>query len=492
MSESFVLAYDLGTSGVKGAIVSTDGELIASCTAAYPLYTPRTGWAEQNPEDYWAGVCNVTRRVLAQSGVKACSVAGISFGTMWKGIVPIDSAGRVLHNSIIWLDARANTQAERLNERFGKDMFVAADYWPKLLWLREEKPDIVDQAAMILETNSYLKWKATGVAAVDISNSFTKSFDPKLDQLYEEILSFIDIPREKFPSVVRSDELVGYLTAQAADELELIPGIPVFGGCNDIQAVTVGAGTARIGGVHIYFGSSGWIGYTIPHVSQRRGSPFDTKRDISLLSMQAIGLSFNWIVNNFYSAEVAAMGDEAYTFVNKEVEKICPGSDGVFATPWFYGERAPLFGPDAKGNFLNLGPKHDRRYLARAIMEGVCYHLKMQAKRMEQDWPDYFSVVGGGSCSDVWMQILADVLDTPVRVPPNTRHAGAIGTAYSALIGLGVCSDYNDATTKVRIAREFHPRPEAVAVYEKNFAVFEQLYAMLKPMFSGMNSVEKQ
>jgi xylulokinase len=310
--------------------------------------------------------------------------------------------------------------------------------------------------------------------------------------LFEEILEFADIPQEKFPKFVSAEELVGHVTEKAAGELGLVPGIPVFGGNSDIQAITVGAGCSDIGGVHMYFGSSGWVGYTIPHTGDELYiSPFDSKRDTFIFGMQAIGLSFNWVVKKFYGAEMEELGGKVFDFVNRDIQDIPAGSDGVFATPWFYGERPPLLGVEARGNFLNLGPTHDRRHMAHAMMEGVCYQLKMGAQYNVQkrnfSWPKAVNVIGGGSNSDIWMQMLADIMNTPVRVPRATRHAGAVGTAYSALIGLGVCSDYAEAAKRVQIERSFEPIPENVALYEKNYAVFKNLYKSLEPMFLAMN-----
>ena len=492
MDQRYVLAYDLGTSGVKGALVNMQGEVIDTATADYLVYTPNPNWAEQDPEQYWQGVCGVTHQVLENTGVAPDTVAGMAFGTQWKGIIPIDKDGNVLHKSIIWLDARAVDQAKRLNEKFGEGLFAASDYWPKLMWLRENRPECVENAEIILEANSYLKWKATGVGAIDISNCFVRSFDPKMEKLYEEILEFADIPQEKFPKFVSAEELVGHVTEKAAQELGLVPGIPVFGGNSDIQAITVGAGCSDIGGVHMYFGSSGWVGYTIPHTGDELYiSPFDSKRDTFIFGMQAIGLSFNWVVKKFYGAEMEELGGKVFDFVNRDIQDIPAGSDGVFATPWFYGERPPLLGVEARGNFLNLGPTHDRRHMAHAMMEGVCYQLKMGAQYNVQkrnfSWPKAVNVIGGGSNSDIWMQMLADIMNTPVRVPRATRHAGAVGTAYSALIGLGVCSDYAEAAKRVQIERSFEPIPENVALYEKNYAVFKNLYKSLEPMFLAMN-----
>jgi len=492
MSERFVLAYDLGTSGVKGVLLTMTGEVVAACTADYPLHIPREGWAEQVPEDYWNGVCQVTKDVLKKAQILPDVVAGLAFGTMWKGIIPVDKDGNVLHNSIIWLDARAGEQAKRLNEKFPKAFFGAADYWPKLTWLRENRPEVIEQADMILETNSYLKWKATGVAAMDISNSYVRSFDPELEKFYEDFLAFIDIPQEKFPRLVPAHELVGHVTEQAAGEMGLVPGIPVFAGNNDIQAVSVGSGCSAIGGVHVYFGSSGWVGYTVPHTPSRYPSAYSEDRDVVLAGMRAIGLSFNWVVKKLFATEYEAMGDKVFAWIDEQVSDIAPGSEGLIGLPWFHGDHPPYPGTEARGCFINLNPAHDRRHMARAIMEGVCYHLKMRASGNKYDWPEFFSAIGGGSCSDVWMQMLADVMNTPVRVPADTRHAGAIGTAYSVLIGLGECSDYSEAAQRIRFERTFNPRPEAVAAYEKSYAAFRQLAETLKPIFAMLNSKETE
>ena len=489
MDQRYVLSYDFGTGSVKGALVTMKGEVAAVCTTPYPLLTPQPGWAEQSPTDYWNAVCTVTRGVLKNAGVRPECVAGMAFGTMWKGIIPIDAEGNVLHNSIIWLDARAEDQARRLNEWAGAVKFSADSYWAKLMWLRENRPEVVEKAVVILETNAFLKWKATGVAAVDISNSFVSSFDPELEEFYRGALRFMDIPQEKFPRVVASTELVGRVTPGAAEELGLVPGIPVFGGNSDIHAITAGSGCAGIGGVHAYFGSSGWVGYTIPHIPAHKISPFDQNRDTMLVTMRAVGLSLNWVADRLYGAERAEMGDEVFSLINREVEQIPAGSDGVLCTPWFFGESAPLLDLDARGGFLNLSPHHDRRHMTRALMEGVCYTLKMRVKNLKDyPWPEAINAVGGGSLSNVWMQSLADVMNVPVRVPEATRHAGAVGTAYSALIGLGECADYEEASRRIRYERIFYPNPDAVALYEDGYRVFEQLYTMLKPMFAHFNS----
>ena len=488
--KKYVLAYDLGTSGVKGALVTPEGEVAYTATASYPLYTADGGIAEQDPADYWQGVCSVTKAVLEKGNVAPEEVMGMALDTMWKGIIPVDDAGNVLHRSIIWLDSRSVEEARLLNEKFGEGTFTSADYWPKLFWLRRNRPDVFEKATAVFEVNSYIKWSATGVASVDEGNSFVRSSDPKLDAFYAEMMDFMDIPRDKFPQVAPSCGLVGYVTEKASAELGLPEGVPVFGGTSDINAIAMGSGAAAIGGVHIYFGSSGWIGYTLAHeFKELYFSPFDNKRDVHIMGSQAIGLSYNWAIDRFYGEEKKALGDGIYALLDQQLADIPAGSEGVFATPWFYGERPPLFGRDARGNFLGLGAIHDRRHMTRAVMEGVCYQLRMGAeynlKEKGRHLPEKVRAIGGGSCSGIWMQILADVLDVTIEVPAETRHAGTLGTAYCALVGLGLCNDIEDAASRVNIAKVYTPNPEAVAVYEKGYHVFEKIYKTLAPLFEN-------
>ena len=488
--KKYVLAYDLGTSGVKGALITPEGEVAYTATASYPLYTSDGGIAEQAPEDYWQGVCDVTKAVLKVGNVAPEAVMGMALDTMWKGIIPVDEAGNVLHRSIIWLDSRSVDEANLLNERFGEGTFTAADYWPKLFWLRRNRPDVFENAVTVFEVNSFIKWKATGVASVDEGNSFVRSTDPKLDDFYAEIMDFMDIPREKFPQVAPSCGLVGHVTEKASAELGLPAGVPVFGGTSDINAIAMGAGTAATGGVHIYFGSSGWIGYTLPHKFETLYfSPFDDKKDVTIMSSQAIGLSYNWALDRFYADEKQALGDGIFPFVDSQLKDIPARSEGVFATPWFFGERPPLFGRDARGNFLGLGATHDRRHMTRAVMEGVCYQLRMgaeySANTMGRHLPAKVRAIGGGSRSALWMQMLADVLNVTIEVPAETRHAGAVGTAYCALVGLGLCDNIEDAARRVKIASTYTPDPEAVTAYNKGYRVFEKIYKTLEPLFEN-------
>ena len=488
--KEYVLAYDLGTSSVKAALVDMKGRAADITSVEYPLYIPRPGWAEQDPESYWNAVCEATHRILANTGVASDTVRGLSFGTQWKGIIPVSSDGKVLRRAIIWLDNRADDQSQRMNLHYGRQLFGGQAYWAKLMWVAENEPEVVENAEKILEVNGFLKWKATGDYTVDLGNCYTGSFDPGLDVKYKDILDLIRIPHEKFPRLIQSTDPAGLLTEEAAGEMGLPKGLPVFGGNTDIQAIATGAGRAGLGGVHAYFGSSGWVGFTVPHDSKDMFRAHLTQdRDLLLYEMPAIGLSFDWAVKTLYEKEYEKLGTGVYDLIDRELADVPPGSAGALAAPWFYGDVPPLFGTKVKGTFMNLQPHYKRAHLTSAIMEGVCYQLRMgteyTGKKNRLPWPDSINVIGGGTSNGRWMQMLADIMRIPVCIPESRKHAGAVGTAYSALIGLGVCGDYADAARLVRISQSYEPIVEHLEVYEKQFSLFEMIYQQLEPIFES-------
>lgn len=341
--KNYVLAYDLGTSGVKASIVDFEGNLCGTEIATYPLYTPKESWAEQDPEDYWKAVCLSSGKVLEKTGIPAEFIKGIGFCTQWKGIIPLDKNDQPLHKSILWLDGRAGKQAQnmnkilkfnyykekyfgfkpssRLNAAMGKDILCGADYWPKLAWVKEELPEVYDRTETILECNSYVKWRATGVKAVDMTNHFTKSFRKSSQSLYNMLLKLGKVNPELFPDIVMPTDKVGEITEEAAEQMGLCAGTPVFGGCGDIPAISIGGASSELGDTHIYFGSSGWLASMVgANEGFLSTSPFDKENDLLMFGLQAIGLSFDWTVRQLYHKEQEEMGSGIFPFLQEELK----------------------------------------------------------------------------------------------------------------------------------------------------------------------------
>lgn len=494
MSKGYVISYDLGTSCVKVALVSGSGDLITYAEQGYPLMTLHQGWAEQDPNAYWSAMASCTRRVLQEAGRNPTDAVGIAIGTQWKGIIPVDATGSVLHNNILWLDARAEVEAMDLNRMLKTNMFTAQSYWARLMWFRKHYPTLYEKTVSIFEVNSFIRWKLTGYSATDISNDFIHSYDPEVNLLYSEIIKAADLDINKFPAIVQSTDPVGFVTERAAHEVGLVPGIPVFAGCADIPAVAIGAGCTERHAVHAYFGTSGWIGAVVDHditAVTMPSSAFTPNLDILLFGMHSVGLTLNWAIRQFYLAEQTKLGAQVFDLLDQELADISPGSDGLLATPWLSGELPPL-SDTARVAFVGAGMKHDRRHFVNAVMESVCYSMRDRMLHCEKRLGrslDVLTVTGGGASSARWMQILADVVQVPVQVPYFNKHTGAIGSAYCALIGLGLCPGMEETRKRVKIAKCYQPRSEHFKVHERMYDIFSGLYGALEPVFDQLSKI---
>ncbi len=492
MGKDIVAAYDMGTGGVKVALIDKDFKLYGIATADYPLYTPEPDWAEQDPQDYWNAVCAVTCEVMEKSGITADDIVGMAFSTQWKGIIPVGKNGEVLHRNIAWLDGRAGKQAERLTRELGTP-YCDKDYFAKLLWFKENHPDLYEKADCIHEVNSYLKFKITGERSSDLSNNFLRSYNAEQTDRAEKFMACAEIDINKFPPLVDSRDSVGRVTETAAAELGLNPGTLVFGGSGDIPAIAVGSGCTGSGKCHIYLGSSGWIGVSLPDDTAAYTdlrSAFTREQSLYLYAIQSACMSFNWAVEQLYRAEMKEMGEAFYPYINSELDRVPAGSLGLLATPWLHGELPPL-SEHAKMAFLNISGVHERSHMVNAVMESLCYTLKHKMEALKRNVgvkPERIRAAGGGASFAHWMQILADVLEIPVDVPYNPRHAGAFGIASTAFVGLGMHDSYEEAAKRVIIEHTYLPRRENQAVYHKMYNIFCSLYPTLKDTFDALNS----
>lgn len=497
MQKEYILAYDFGTTAVKAVLVDLDGHVLCDSTKDYPLIQLHPGWAEQEPEVLWQAVCTSTKGVMEKSGISVNSIKGIVFAAPWKNIIPIDKDGNVLRNSIIWMDGRANEQASRLNDKAGFFVGTGQEYWPRLMWVKENEPEIWEKAEVIMGINTFLKWKATGVIATDPSDDFFHAFNPNIQEYFDKVIAAAGLVEDlnKFPKVKLSTEKVGETTKKAAEELGLRPGIPVFGGFGDLSAITVGSGCCRTGDVHIYFGTSSWLLGLIPERMPDfapQYSIFDPNHDCAMFGLQTGCFAFDWALSQFYHVEREILQGEIFKFVDKQVNSIKAGSMNMIATHWLNGELPPLAAKNAKAVFFNITSNHDRRHIIRAIMEGICYTHRRYKEKYESFTGkklDSIRVVGGGATSDVWMQILADVLQIPVNVPENPRHTGAMGAYYCAMIGLGHLENYNAIYDSVKISKVFNPNKENADIYNKLYNIYLKLYPSLSDLYDEINGV---
>jgi xylulokinase len=503
----YIIAHDVGTSGDKAVLVDTAGKVRTTAFAPYAIHYPCPDWAEQQPEDWWHAVAETTRLVMDKSGISPADVLGMVYTTQMLGIVPMDKDNQPLRPAIIWLDARAPQQAERIMHKFlHRKLFAAVagaelsgkDGMPKLLWLKENEPQVYQKMSCFLDVNGYLTFRATGKMAFEWSCASVFAMDLKSKDWMRGIIRYIGLDIDKFPPLIRSTDQPGTLTAEAARECDLLAGTPIFGGGGDATGAAVGSGAVREGDGHIYLGTSGWVG-VVTHKTPtgQHGVACIQSADPAMAmlyaEMETAGACLKWIADQFYRAEQADPNvPNVYALMDQDVERLPPGSDYMLCTPWLYGERAPIADTWVRGTFFNVSADHTREHFLRAVYEGVAFNLRWCIEIVEKTFGfpvPVLRVVGGGARGQPWMQIIADVTGRKVETVANPQEAGAVGAALTAAVGLGLYPGFESLRDVVQVEHEFQPRAENAEVYGVLYRAYQSLYRRLRGLYREVNEV---
>lgn len=500
----YVISFDMGTSSNKAVLVDFSGKIVAQTRADYEMSYPYPGWAEQNPDDYWAGVCASSKELIKKTKIKKEDVKGIVFATQSMGIIPVDEDGGVLYPNISWVDGRAQKQADSIMKKFGGPKLfslfsgtpiMGKDVVAKLLWIKQERPDIYKRTKYFLDVNGYLKMKCTGNMVAELSGASSYGLDLKKNK-WLSVLSLTGVDMEKLPPLVRSTDNVGPLTEKAAMELGLEPGTAVFGGCDDVQSACIGSGMTRDGDIHIYLGTSAWV-----CASSRDKTKFcngaaaiksaDPEMNLITGVTESAGSNINWVMDEFFAREKEIFGDDIYEKMNEYVIATPPGSDGLICTPWLLGERCPVSTTTTRATLFNLNIVHTREHMMRAVYEGIGFNLRWILENFAKDYKfscHTFRIVGGGALNSVWMQIIADITGTEFSVISNPRNAGALGGAIIAMIGLGELDSFEDSYKFAKVEKVYTPNPYNFSVYDKMFQTYKNLYYALEKTYRRANS----
>lgn len=508
MNDTYLIAHDVGTGGSKAALTDLEGNIIASRFAPYPTSYPREHWAEQDTGDWWKAITVTTREVLDETGIDRSKVTGIIYSTQMLGVLPVDGEGKQLRPAIIWLDGRAQDQADRIIRRATRTGLLllagglptGKDIIPKLMWLREHEPGVVQKTCKFLEVDSYLVHRSCGEFVYDFSAaSATGMFNFK-KKCWDELLARVfKVKLDKLPRVAPSYERAGGLTKEAAEEMGLPEGVTVFVGTGDVASAAAGSGAVLDGQGHVYIGSSGWIAVTLPKALNdgRKGivsiSSADPQKHLLLAETECAGACFKWLAENVTPAgETYDPGADIYDYLNELAAKSEPGSRGLVFTPWLYGERSPIPDTTVRGGFVNLSIDHDRCDITRAVMEGVALHARWMLEGVKGcGFNDpVLRAIGGGAKSDLWMQIYADACGSTIEVVNEPQESGARGAALIAAVGLGHYRDFASIRNAVKVIGTFKPRSEFACVYNEAFDVLKDTYAGLKKMYRRINAGE--
>lgn len=503
MHKNIVISHDVGTSGVKSALVNSSGEILDHATHAYPFYTPQPGWAEQDPQDYWDAIVANTKKLLV--GTDKVQILGIVFSTQAMGVIPVDKDGNVLRRNITWVDGRAEEQARWMMNLFGGRAafksflgieITGKDVIPKLRWLKHKEPEIYRKTYKVLDVNGYLRLKATGKMATEWSGASSWGFDVKKKDWEHLFFRAVGFDRDKLPELIRSVDIAGTLTKEAASEFGLPENTPVFGGCDDSQSAAVGAGCVREGSVFAYIGTAAQIGaITARPVKFKNGAACiqsaDPEMNLMIGVTETAGNNVEWLINKFYKKELEEVGKEGiYNILTEEAEQVPPGSDHLIFTPWFIGERCPVSSTTTRGTIFNLGMEHSRGHFIRALFEGIGFNLRWIIENYEKDFkfniPE-FRFIGGGSQNDLWMQTVADITDRKVITTNHPTMAGAIGGAMCAFVGSGIFKDFTEVDRIVSVNKIFEPNAANKTIYDELFVNYKDVYKSLKGTYHRAN-----
>lgn len=498
----YLLTYDASSTGCKAAIVTPDGQMIESAFEGYPTYYPAPQWAEQDPEDWWGAIVRSTQRVMEASQVKPDQIDGMAFCTTVTNIIMLDEDKKLLRPCIFWLDGRAGEEARSIMRRLGGERVFnllvgnnvhGKDMIPKLLWLKKNEPDIFDKAVYVFDASGYILYRTTGKLAYEWSvASGLGVFNFKSKQFDTLLLRYFGLTGDKFPKLVRSIDKVGGLSQQAASEMGLATGIPVFGGAGDPMIAAVGSGTVSDGEAYLNLGTSAFVGLlTSKRLTGRRGLATIQSADPNMLMLfgetSTAGACLEWAARELYHAEPDST---TFALMDQEVDNEQPGSGGLIFTPWMYGERCPVPDERLRGGFVNLSINRTRQQMVRAIYEGIAYNLRWILDSIDELYGircDTLRVLGGGAQGLPWLRIIADVTGCRLEVLPDPRERLAVGAALVAAIGLKIYPDFKSIKPLVPVDKVIEPDSTHSQTYDRLYTAYRKVYPALRDLYHELN-----
>ncbi|MCR5522692.1 MAG: FGGY-family carbohydrate kinase [Clostridia bacterium] len=527
--KKYVISYDIGTTGVKTCLFEIEKEikLLSAAMEGYQLYILPDGGAEQDPEEWWQALCSTTTKVFAKCDIKPDMIDGISFCSQMQGLVLVDKEGKPVHRAFSYMDQRAKEQVKRIIA-YGPQIAGAnilklipsliitgavsssvKDPVYKYHWLKDNDPEAFSRVYKWLDVKEYLISRMTGEFVMTRDSAFgTLLYDIRNKCWSPKVCKMLEVNPDHLAKIVKCTDVVGKLTAEAAQQLGLAEGTAVYGGGGDASLIGVGAGSAQLGDTHIYQGTSGWVSTVVDR------SIVDTSAMIAAIvgaqpdsynyfaELETAGKCLEWVKDHIALDEVdiylekcnvAESKETVYTslydYLSKVISETPAGSGGVVFAPWLHGNRCPFEDPNARGMFFNISLETGKTQLIRSVIEGVCFHLRwfLETQDKKIKTSSVVRFVGGGALSDVTCQILADITGKTIETVDSPQNVGAVGGAVLVAVGLGIIKDVKDAKDLIPAKKTFFPNAENKAVYDRNFEVFKTLHSNNKKAFAALN-----
>ena len=498
---NYFIGIDVSTTATKSILIDERGQVLAVASSEYDYDIPQPLWSEQDPGLWWQATLVSINQVLLESGINGEAVKGIGLTGQMHGLVLLDKAGHPLRPAILWNDQRTTRQCDQIRSKLGKSRLIAITgndaltgfTAPKILWVRDEEPQVYDKVAHILLPKDYVRLKLTGEFATDRAGaSGTTLFDLGRRTWSPEVIKELEIDPDFLPPTFEGTQITGYLTNEAAQATGLAAGTPVMAGGGDQGAAAVGTGAVEAGIVSLSLGTSGVVFAPLdsPSVeSQGRLHAFchalPDKWHFMGVMLSAAG-SLRWHRDTFAR-------ESSFSELTAPAEAILAGSDGLLFLPYLSGERTPYPDPLARGAFVGLTVRHTLPHMTRSVLEGVAFGLKDSFELMKAAGlgrVDEVRVTGGGAKSPLWRQILADVMNVKISTVSSLEGA-AYGAALLAATGAGVFVDVPTAVKACISTVERTIPSDAVEAYAQIYPAYRALYPALSPTFNALAEVER-
>lgn len=503
MKGNYIIAYDLGTGGNKASLYDTNGRCLAENFVTYPTQYPTTGWHEQRPSDWWNAVVKSTNRLLEEAPIKrdeisCCGISGHSLG-----VVPLDRNGNLLRKSTpIWSDSRALSQSKEFFEKVDETEWylMTGNGFPpplysvfKMMWYRDHEPEMFKNIHKIIGTKDFINFKLTGNMVTDYSYASGSGVYDLINWEYSDsMISASRLPKDIFPDVVESTAVIGELTPEASDALNLPAHIKVVAGGVDNSCMALGARSFQEGRVYNSLGSSSWIAVASgTPLLDARTRPYVFTHVIpdmfvSAMAIFSAGSSFRWLRDQLchsVGAEAELKKVDPYELMTAEAENSPVGASSIIFNPSLAGGSSLDDSPNIRGAFMGLDLGHTRADVIRSVMEGVALGLRLVLDELRglTSIADEMTVVGGISRSRLWRQILADVYQMGIVKTNIDQQAAALGAAALAAVGTGIWSDF-------KIIDEIHTIEDIAQPISENSTI----YGKLLPIFSKANRINAE
>ncbi|RBP37989.1 xylulokinase [Garciella nitratireducens] len=488
----YVIGIDLGTSAVKILLVNQRGDVIQERSKSYPLFQERSGYSEQNPKDWLDQTILGLSDLIRHFDGEVEDIEGISFSGQMHGLVLLDKNYQVLRNAILWNDTRTTKECQQIYAKVGKERLLKITKnlalegftLPKILWVKNNEPDIFQKATKFLLPKDYLRYQLTGKLHMEYSDAAgTLLFNISEKKWSKEICELLEIDMDLCPPLIESYHEVGTISLEIAQKTGLSPSTRVFAGGADNACGAIGAGILENGKTMLSIGTSGVVLTYEENAEQDfqgKVHYFNHSVPDGFYSMGvtlSAGHSLDWFKNVFAP-------EEDFNEFLEDIDTVPAGSNGLLFTPYISGERTPHVDANIRGSFIGMDHSHRRKHFIRAVLEGITFSLKESIEIFRKNAKEINSIIsiGGGARNPIWLQMQADIFNTKI-IKLKSEQGPAMGAAMIAAVGCGWFDNLQEcAQTFIQVDKVYYPIQEHVEQYKKIFPLYKNVYFTTKTL----------